>query len=192
MADAQTVSGILDRFSGASQGDRTSVAQILHALGETSFAANLLIASAAVVSPLSGVPFFSSICGITIALISAQMLAGRKHLWLPKFLMRKQVQTQRLRSASAFVRRPAEWMDQIGRQRLAILLRQPSLFFSQLLCLICGILMPFLEILPFTSSILGAVVCFFAFGMLGKDGLFTLLGYLSVIVLPLSVLLILR
>ncbi|WEF26043.1 exopolysaccharide biosynthesis protein [Paracoccus sp. S3-43] len=36
--------------------------------------------------------------------------------------------------------------------------------------------MPFLERVPFTSSLLGATVRLLAFGMLARDGLFTVLG----------------
>ncbi|MFN4102699.1 MAG: exopolysaccharide biosynthesis protein [Pararhodobacter sp.] len=34
--------------------------------------------------------------------------------------------------------------------------------------------------MPFTSSILGGVVCLLSFGMLARDGLFTLLGVLTI------------
>lgn len=192
MADRQSLQEILDRFAHASDQDKTSVAQVMRALGDRSFAANLLIAAATVVSPLSGVPFVSTICGITIAIISAQMLVDRDHLWLPEFLMSKRIKSGWLRQAGKHISKPAGWMDQITQPRLVFLVQQPSLFLSQLICLLCGLAMPFLEILPFTSSIMGTIVCFFAFGMLARDGLFTLLGYGTTLVLPLTLLLLLR
>ncbi|MDB6178944.1 exopolysaccharide biosynthesis protein [Paracoccus sp. Z330] len=192
MAQQQSISDILDRFANASDEDQTSIAQILRALGDRSFAANLLIAAAAVVSPLSGIPLFSSFCGIAIVIISAQMLMDRDHLWLPDFLMSKKVDTSRLRKASQRIRKPASWMDGVAHVRLACLVRHPSLFCSQVICMLCGLAMPFLEVLPFTSSIMGAIVCMFAFGMLARDGLFTIFGYLGAAVLPVSAFLMLH
>ena len=69
--------------------DGLQVSELMDELGVKSIAAVLLAPSLALVSPLSGIPLFSSACGITIALISAQMLMGRNHLWLPSFLSKR-------------------------------------------------------------------------------------------------------
>lgn len=44
-----------------------------------------------------------------------------------------------------------------------------------LICLICGALMPLLEVVPFTSSLLGAAVGLLAVAMLTRDRLIALL-----------------
>lgn len=176
MQDKETIQPLLDAAGSASDDRKTSVGQIVKALGENSLTPNLIFVALAVVSPLSGVPLFSSICGITIALISAQMLVGRDHIWLPGFVMSRQIDSDKLDRALKALRRPAGWLDRITRPRLRFLVRGPARKLTQALCMICGLAMPLLEIVPFTSSILGTVVSLLAFGMLARDGLFTLLG----------------
>jgi len=180
MQDQPSITDLIDRVSTASDGDQTSVAQIVSALGATSFLPNMMIPALAVVSPLSGVPLFSSICGLTIALVAIQMLFQRDHIWLPDFVMRKHLQTQKVQKATDWMRKPAGFLDRITKERLRLLVRRPFLWITQAICLICGLVMPFLELVPFTSSLMGVVVCLFAFGMLARDGLFTLLGLAAV------------
>lgn len=176
MQDDETIEPLLDAAGDASDGRTTSVGQIVEALGENSLTPNLIFVALAVVSPLSGVPLFSSICGITIALISGQMLAGRDHLWLPSFVMSRRIDSGKLDRALKVMRRPARWLDRVTRPRLAFLVHGPLRKLTQALCLVCGLAMPVLELVPFTSSILGSVVSLLAFGMLARDGLFTAIG----------------
>lgn len=176
MQDNGTIRPLLDAAADASDGDKTSIGDIVQSLGENSLTPNLIFVALAVVSPLSGIPVFSSICGITIALISAQMLVGRDHIWLPSFVMSRRIDSARLDRALKVMRRPAGWLDRITKPRLGFLVRGPVRKLTQVLCMICGLAMPFLEVVPFTSSILGGVVGLLAFGMLARDGLFTLLG----------------
>jgi hypothetical protein len=176
MQDDTRIQGLLDAAQGAAEGDKTSIKDIVQSLGENSLTSNLIFVALAVVSPLSGIPLFSSICGITIALISAQLLIGRDHLWLPPFIMSRQVDSDKLDRAMKTLRRPAGWLDRVTRRRLRLLVHGPVRKLTQLLCMACGMAMPFLEIVPFTSSFLGAVVSLLALGMLARDGLFTALG----------------
>lgn len=176
MRDDATIQTLLDAARDAGDGDKTSIGEIVQSLGENSLTPNLIFVALAVASPLSGIPLFSSICGIAIALISAQMLIGRKHIWLPSFVMSREIDSDKLDHALKALRRPARWIDRIARPRLRLLVRGPVRKLTQLACLLCGLAMPFLELVPFTSSIMGAVVSLLAFGMLARDGLFTALG----------------
>jgi len=180
MTEDATITAMTDRVRAATDDDKISVAQITRALGRDSLPPNLMIVALAVVSPLSGVPLFSSVCGMLIALISAQMLLGRDHIWLPGFLMRRRLSSSRVRGALDWMRRPAGFLDRITAERLTVLVRRPMRWITQAICLCCGLVMPFLELIPFTSSLMGVVVSLLAFGMLARDGLFTALGLTAI------------
>lgn len=154
--------------------DGLQVSELMDELGVKSIAAVLLAPSLALVSPLSGIPLFSSACGITIALISAQMLMGRNYLWLPSFLSNRSLPARNTQKATRTLRSLAAWMDRRFKRRLQSLLTPPFLRVLQGICLLCGLIMPFLEVLPFTSSILGGVVALLALSMLTGDGLIAL------------------
>lgn len=176
-AAAHPVTAILDRVEDAARGEEVTVREIVRALGQASFAPLLLTPALLIVSPLSGVPTFSSICGITIALIAGQMAARREHIWLPGWLLRRAAPTRRFLSAMGWLRRPARWLERLTRRRLSLLASPPAVFVAQLLCTICGLAMPLLEFTPFASSILGAMVSVFAVGFLARDGAFILAGF---------------
>jgi hypothetical protein len=154
--------------------DGLRVSDLMDELGVKSIAAVLLAPSLALVSPLSGIPLFSSACGITIALISVQMLMGRNHLWMPEVLSKRSLPADKTQYAIRMLRAFAAWLDHRFKRRLTSLLTPPFLRVIQGICLLCGLIMPFLEIVPFTSSILGGVVALLALSMLTGDGLIAL------------------
>lgn len=180
MSDDTVITDLVGRVRKGAEGDKVSVGQIAEALGQDSLPPNLMIPALAVVSPLSGIPLFSTVCGLLIAAISAQMLIGRESVWLPGFLMRRQVSGARLGAALDWMARPARFLDRIADERLTALVRRPLRWVVQAICLLCGLVMPLLELVPFTSTLMGVVVSLLAFGLLARDGLFVVLGLLAI------------
>ena len=66
------------------------------------------------------------------------------------------------------------WLDAHTGKRLSVLVRPPMDRLLHLACVLCGIAMPVLELVPFTSSILGAAVVLLAMTLLVRDGLLAL------------------
>jgi len=166
--------------------DRVSLLAIVESWGSRSFVPILLVLALMVVSPLSGIPMFSSFCGTLIAVVSLQMLWRRDFVWLPGFLGRRTVPGKRLQAALGFMRRVADIFDRFTRTgRLHQLVDRHGRIVPQTLCAVCGALMPLLEIVPFSSSVLGAAVLCFALSLLTRDGLLTVVGIaiLSLVVL---------
>ena len=83
-AGPSSVSEIVDSLGDAATGEKTSLREAIESLGEASFVPVLMAPALAVVTPLSGIPLFSSICGALIALVSIQMLLNRDHLCEPQ------------------------------------------------------------------------------------------------------------
>jgi hypothetical protein len=183
------VQEILDRLCAAAQSDPVTLGDVVAAFGRRSFLPVLMVPALLVVSPLSGVPFFSSVCGLSIALVSAQMLwPGQECLWLPGKLTRRRLSGPRARAAIAQLAGLARWLDRHARPRWRVLLRRPGRHVVEAACLACGLAMPFLEVVPFSSSILGFAVLLMATGLLARDGLFALLGLAVTLSGPLAAL----
>ncbi|MDF0603460.1 exopolysaccharide biosynthesis protein [Psychromarinibacter sp. C21-152] len=175
-----SVTDVVDRMETAAGGDKTTLREVVAALGEASFIPVLMAPALAVVSPLSGIPVFSSVCGLTIALVAGQILFNRDHLWLPDWLMRRRIASASLRRATRWLRKPAGFLDRHARTRMSYLVQPPLTWLMVLTCMLCGLAMPFLELFPFTSSILGGAVTLFSLSLLVRDGLIAALGYGSV------------
>lgn len=171
-----SIVAVLDRTCEASKGDKTSVREAVESLGHVSYSALILLPALLAITPLSGIPGASSVFGMTIALVSVQMLIGRHHLWLPEWLLRRKVDSGKLRQALGYLRGPAAFVDGHTRQRLLVLIRPPARTILHATCLACGLAMPFLELVPFSSSILGAAVALFATALVVRDGLLAAFG----------------
>lgn len=175
--EIRSVTDIVERMERAASDDKVHVRDVVATLGEASFLPVLMAPALAVVSPLSGVPLFSSICGLTIALVSAQLLFNRDHLWLPDWLMRRRIRAGSLKTATQWLRKPARFLDRHSKERLSLFVRRPFKWITQAACLCCGLAMPFLELVPFTSSILGFAVTLFALSLLVRDGLIAAVAF---------------
>ena len=169
-----TLRAVVERVEELSASDKVSIGEMVAAFGRTSFVPALTIPALIVVTPLSGIPGLSSLCGIVIALIALQMTIRRSHLWVPGVIARRRISGGRLRDATGKLHKVAAWGDRHARPRLRILLHEPFASLSRAAAACCGLAMPFLEFVPFSSSILGAAVLTFAIGFLASDGLWIL------------------
>lgn len=170
------VQAAIRRLDALTERDPLELEHILDAFGETAFLPVLIVLALIVVSPLSGIPLLPTAFGTMIALVALQMLLGKPRIWLPAMLRRRRISGARLHVALGGLRRLADWLDGTARDRLRLLVRPPLDALPKGACVIAGAAMPFLELVPFSSSILGIAVALFATALLTRDGLFALLA----------------
>lgn len=168
---------ILDALDHAAQHETVTVKDVLLEIGLRAFAPLILIPALILVSPLSGVIGLPTLGASLMFLIVTQRLLGRKHLWLPGWITRRSISGERLSQAVSWMRRPCQWIDNHTHKRLPFLVSRPANTVTAFtICLIC-ILIPALELLPLVTSFFAAAISLFAIGLLARDGLFTLFGY---------------
>lgn len=173
-----TLPEIIDRIIAAAEPETVSLRRLVESFGRASFTPVLLLPALAVATPLSGIPLFSSLMGVMIALVAVQMLLRRRHLWLPDWILRREISGARVRSAFERLKPVGAWIDRRTTQRFKVITRRPLIFIPQLICVLSGVLMPPLEFVPFSSSVVGIGVAFLALGMLTRDGVVTLIALL--------------
>lgn len=156
---------------------RVSVGDIIHVVGDRSFAPLLMLVGMLLVSPLSGVPTFPSMVAVVVSLVTLQMLCGRRHFWLPARLLDVHVPCDKLHTALNWLQKPARFVDRLTRPRLTVLVRGPSIYVIALICLSIACLLPLMELILFSSSVAGAVLVMFGVALVARDGLLALLGY---------------
>lgn len=156
---------LLDQLRAAVEADgaEVSVGELMEAVGRRSFAPVLLLVGLLLVSPLSGIPSFPTLMALLVTLVSVQMLLGRRHFWLPGWLLRRRVDGRRLLRVLAWLDRPARSTDRMLRPRLLPLVRERIARLMAALCLLLGLALPVTELVPFSASTAG--VAFLAFGL---------------------------
>lgn len=182
MAPPETASltGVLAALRRAAHGEELSVQDMLAEIGDRSFATALLVPALILVSPISGIPGTPTLGAIVVILIVGQWIAGRDHLWLPGFVMRRRVSSARLLKALAWFDRPAAFLDRHTAPRLSLLTMGPLMLLPLLTVLAIAATWPLLELLPFVTTIGAFAVSLFAFGLMTRDGAYVALGYVFV------------
>jgi len=178
-AQARDLEELLEQLHHAADADyrRVSVDEVLHKVGTRSFSPLLLLVGACITSPLSGIPGFPTVASALLLLISVQLLAGRRHFWLPRWLLRRSVPRDRMLPAIDWLQPGARFIDRFLRPRLTPLVGRAGSFLIAMVCLTIAFVMPLLEFIPFSSSVAGISLLSFGLALVSCDGVFALLGY---------------
>ncbi len=167
---------LAENIYSVSHQKKVSVDDIVEAVGHRSLLPLLLVPALLCATPLSGIPGVSMVCGLAIAMISFQLLFSFDEVWLPQRLRRQTVAGKSLRRALSASRPVIAWVDRHTRNRLSLLFHRPLSYLPVLLSLLSGLLMPFMEFIPFSSSVAAIGVSLLALSLLTRDGVFFLLA----------------
>jgi len=173
---AKPVQNILHRIRLASEGSSVTVGAVVRAMDPSLQPVLLLLPALILVTPLSGIPGLSSLGGLSIALVALQILLGRSDIWLPDFILRRHLPSARLTWSLARLDRFAAFIDRRSIARAEWLLTFPGRELALTTCLLCGLAMPFLELVPFSATTLAVVVSTLAAGLLVRDGVLVAFG----------------
>jgi hypothetical protein len=166
------VDELIDRLESLSGRQDLSLRDVVEEFGDASFLPVITALALVVVSPLSGIFGLSSLMGLTIALLAAQVLLGRSHVWLPDVFMRRTVSGARVKSVAKRLHGLARWLDRNARDRWHLLVAPQARAVLPVAIILCGGVMPLLELLPFSSSMLGMAIVLICTGLLLHDGVF--------------------
>lgn len=184
--DAPTLSGVLDEMAELSGGEdrKLTVEEIIDCLGKHSFASTILAFSLISTSPASGIPGVTAFVALIVMFLVVQMIIGRDSLWLPGFIMRRDIEAKKLREGVRWLRRPVDFVDRYLHERSTYLLHRPWVYLPLLMVLLLTLFMPFMEVIPTSGSIASAMIAIFAAGYLMRDGRVVMLSMLLMSLLP--------
>lgn len=188
-SDDHRLGALFDRMRDVAQSDTVTVGDVVSAIGRRSMIPFLLVPAFLTASPLSGIPGFSSVAGFVIALVSVRLILKYEEMALPAWIERRSVSGHRLRQVVDKTAPLVNWIDHHAHRRWNWLFRRPFIWVPETLCLLSGLTMPMLELVPFTSSIVASGVFLLALSMLVRDGLLfliALLPYAGVIAITIS------
>lgn len=174
--DLDTMEAVLDTIADAGDGRRVSVEDIVNEIGDDAFGPLMLIPALVAVTPASGIPGLTATCGLIIALVAVQMVIARKALWLPGFLLRRTMPRSKLDTARDWLAKPARLIDRLTGKRLSFLVKPPFSVVPATICLAAGLIMPFLELIPFSGSVMAGAVSLFALSFVTEDGILSVLA----------------
>lgn len=180
MSLTETSTGRPLRFSdtlerlGAHGGQKLFLGDIVEAFGERAFGAVMLLF--AIVNMLPWPPGGTSLTGAPLLFLSAELAWGRDTLWLPNWLARASVRRETFRTASGRLMKIIRFSEALSRPRLYFLTGRLGQGFIGLACLCLSAIL----VLPvFGGNLIPAVaIGFFSLGVMQRDGLAVLLGWI--------------
>lgn len=174
----QDIEDLLGALEENADGERVSVREVLAATGPRAHGPVLLTVGLIAVSPIGGMPGVPAIAATIVFLISVQMIFSPRALWLPDFLLRRSVESSKLKKAVSVLRRPARFIDKLIRPRLTILTHRPGTIAIGVLCMLLAISVPMIELIPFAGLLPAAAFVTFGLALSAHDGLLAVTGFL--------------
>lgn len=147
--------------------------ELMSAMGRSSIAFAILILSLPALTPIPGP--FGLVFGSCLAIISLQIIAGFRRIWLPQFLGRRQVSGGTIelmvRYTAPLVAR-VETLLRKNRLRRFAGPRAQAFLGQPVLLLAIAVALP----IPFGNMLPVAALVMIALGLMERDGLVTILG----------------
>lgn len=149
--------------------------EIVEAFGERAFGPVMFFF--ALINMLPWPPGGTTLTGAPLLLLSIELALGRDRLWIPRWAERISVDRSTLRRLSERFMRPLRWTEAVSRPRLFVL---TGGFGQGLIGLACLFLSAVLVLPVFGGNLIPAIaIGFFALGVMQRDGLAVLLGWLT-------------
>lgn len=175
--DPKHVGDILDRLDElAEREEKVKLGDVIEALGNRSHGPFLLIPALIDISPIGGIPGLPTALGLVIILTAAQLLFGRKHLWLPGFLRKRGLSAEKVKKSTRKLRGLAQRLDRWFHGRMPGLVNGPMVKVAAIACILLACTVPPLELLPFATTAPMAAIAAFGLALMVRDGLLMLIA----------------
>jgi hypothetical protein len=159
-------------------GDRAiTLREVIQVLGGRAYMLLVLLLALPFITPIP-LPGLSTPFGLAIALIAFRLSLGQRP-WLPKKLQRKVLPAGFISKVFGFAEKLLRFFEKFLRPRLTFLTDTPRLVQLHAIFLLIAALVLLLPIpIPFTNSFPAWAILLLAAGLLERDGLFIIAGYL--------------
>lgn len=166
-----SVGDVLDELDElADKGDQVCVRDVLDDFGRRSFGPFMMIPALIEISPLGGIPGVPTALALFIAVIAAQLVIGRDHIWMPEFVQRRSVESGKLHKAVEKLRGLGQWLDEHSQDRLEKLTVGIWLRFAGVVVIALCCAVPPLELLPFASTLPMLAIIMIGLALTVRDG----------------------
>lgn len=172
--ETKTIACILADICDKNTCEKIKIGDLLICMDSDGFAPLILILSLILILPLP--PPLSTLVGLFIMFFSAQMIFGFNNIWFPKFIMEKKINRETLFSAINNTSKYLKKLEKFTKKRLIFM-------ESEVVKKIIGIIIFLLAMIslipiPFANFIPGLAIILITFGLVSRDGLIMIFGFI--------------
>lgn len=170
--EVTSVNELLDRIDeAADRHEPTSIGDVLDTVGHRSFGPVLLLAGLVMVAPVVGdIPGVPVLMGLIVILVSAQVLVGHDHFWLPGWLLRRSVRRDKVKKGLGWMRPVARFLDRWSKPRLTALTHGAGFFVAGAASTVIAAATPLMEVVPFSANVAGVAITAYGLALIARDG----------------------
>lgn len=172
----KTITKILHTFLKSMKKEHFTLYDFVEELKDRSFGVLLLIFAIPNACLLASIPGVSIFFGIILIFVSIQMMLRREKAWFPKFIINQKLSKKHFESVLNIFNPYLVKIEKVLKPRFSLLTAMFLERFLGFVCLIHGILITLP--IPMANFLCGVALVFFALGMIAKDGVFILIGYI--------------
>lgn len=176
MSEATTLTALFESLDAVGEGERLSIGEVLSVIGARGYGPLVLVLALIAALPTGAVPGIPTICGVCIALVSAQLVFGKAVPWLPKRLKRLSIERSRYKQVSYRIKPWTRRIDQLVRPRLTALTEGAATRLIGVAGVALGLCMIPLEVIPFAAAAPAMAIALTGLGLTGRDGVWVLAG----------------
>ncbi len=177
---AHLLSVELAKLRDAFAGRPATTRELIVALGTRAFALLMIIFALPFVAPVS-LPGSSTPLGLIIAIVAGQLALGRLP-WLPRRLLDAKLPPGFFEKLLKVTQGIVRWLEKFLHPRLPLLTGAAWVRAVHLLAVVVAALLLALPMpIPFTNTFPAWAILLFACGLLERDGLFVLGGYVMLV-----------
>ncbi|AXR06956.1 exopolysaccharide biosynthesis protein [Salinimonas sediminis] len=167
---------LLGRMQSTGEEDKITFGELLAMMEKRGFGPMLAVPAFICSTPIGAIPGIPTVTGITIFLISLQVLLAKSHPWLPSAIKGIGIERDSLNSGIDRIKPAVTRVDRLLMPRWFFMRRIVFRSLIAISCALCGLMMVPLELVPFLGLIPAVAVFIMAIGMATDDGAVALLG----------------
>lgn len=172
--DVETASKLLNKIYNKNTDDNIKVGILLKSVDTGGFALLILLFSLFLVIPTP--PPIATIAGVVIMFFSFQMAIGLQQVWLPKFITEKSIKRKTL---AFIVEKSSSYLYKLERFTRRRFTFMNSLIAERIIGVVIFVLATItLTPIIFANSVPGTAIILISFGLLNKDGLLVIIGFI--------------
>lgn len=177
--EALRLADVADRIiETAGEREKTSVEDIMNAVGRRAFGPLLLVFALIAAAPIIGsIPGASIVTATIMALIALQILLRRRSPWIPGMLRRIDMDSGKVRFAMEKTRPTLTRVDRLVRPRWQFLVGEPWVHLTAVICIVMTGLMYPMALVPYGVMPPLLAIIALSLGLTSHDGLLTAIGW---------------
>lgn len=176
LARSMTLYELLGRMQSTHTESKVAFGELIEIMEKRGFGPMLAVPAFIAATPIGAIPGIPTVTGVTIFLISLQILLAKKHPWLPGAIRDIGIDRASLNNGIGSIKPTAMRVDRYLVPRWLFMRQYVFRALIALACAMCGVMMVPLELIPFLGLIPAFSVLIMAVGMTTDDGVVALFG----------------